>query len=368
MTLPFTDLVRSLPESVPFVGPETHERQRGAPFRARIGANESVFGPSPKAVEAMCTAARDAWKYCDAENYDLKQALAKHHGVTAENIVVGEGIDGLLGLTVRLFVDPGDAVVTSAGAYPTFNYHVDGHGGVLHKVPYRDDREDPESLLKAAHEHAAKLIYIANPDNPMGTAHDAAVIQDMIGRVPADTVLCLDEAYLEFADPSVAPPMDTTVANVIRYRTFSKAYGMAGARIGYAIGAPETIKAFDKVRNHFGVNRIAQAGALAALEDAAFLTDVQAKVRAARARIGEIAADNGLSALPSETNFVAVDCGRDGDYARKVLSLLVERGIFVRMPGVAPMDRCIRVSAGTKEDLDAFAEEFPRALKDAAAG
>ena len=143
---------------------------------------------------------------------------------------------------------------------------------------------------------------------------------------------------------------------------------MAGARIGYAIGVPETIKAFDKVRNHFGVNRIAQAGALAALEDAAFLTDVQSKVRAARARIGEIAADNGLSALPSETNFVAVDCGRDGDYARKVLSLLVERGIFVRMPGVAPMDRCIRVSAGTKEDLDAFAEEFPRALKDAAAG
>ena len=128
MTLPFTDLVRSLPESVPFVGPETHERQRGAPFKARIGANESVFGPSPKTVEAMCAAAQDAWKYCDAENYELKQALAKHHGVTAENIIIGEGIDGLLGLTVRLFVDPGDAVITSAGAYPTFNYHVDGHG------------------------------------------------------------------------------------------------------------------------------------------------------------------------------------------------------------------------------------------------
>ncbi|MBO6949455.1 MAG: pyridoxal phosphate-dependent aminotransferase [Rhodospirillales bacterium] len=367
MTLPFTDLVRSLPETVPFVGPETHERQRGASFRARIGANESVFGPSPKAVEAMCAAASEAWKYCDAENYALKQALAKHHSVAAENIVVGEGIDGLLGLTVRLFVDPGDAVITSAGAYPTFNYHVDGHGGVLHKVDYKDDREDPEALLKAASEHTAKLIYIANPDNPMGTAHDAAVIQDMIDRVPENTVLCLDEAYFEFADPSVAPPIDTTVSNVIRYRTFSKAYGMAGARIGYAIGAPEMIKAFDKVRNHFGVNKIAQAGALAALEDKSFLLDVQSKVRAARARITEIAAENGLNVLPSETNFVAVDCGKDGDYARKVLGLLVERGIFVRMPGVAPMDRCIRVSAGTVEDLDAFAQELPGALKDAAA-
>lgn len=367
MTLPFTDLVRSLPESVPFVGPETHERQRGVPFKARIGANESVFGPSPKTVEAMCAAAEDAWKYCDAENYELKQALAKHHGVTAENIIIGEGIDGLLGLTVRLFVDPGDAVITSAGAYPTFNYHVDGHGGVLHKVPYKDDREDPEALLAAANEHRAKLIYISNPDNPMGTAHTAAVIQDMMERTPADTVLCLDEAYFEFADPAVSPPLDTSVSNVIRYRTFSKAYGMAGARIGYAIGAPEMIKAFDKVRNHFGVNKIAQAGALAALEDKAFLSEVQSSVRRARERIKEIAAENGLKVIPSETNFVAVDCGRDGDYARKVLSLLVERGIFVRMPGVAPMDRCIRVSAGTDEDLDAFAKELPRALKDAAA-
>ncbi|MGJ3258925.1 MAG: pyridoxal phosphate-dependent aminotransferase [Rhodospirillales bacterium] len=367
MPLPFTTLAQSLPESVPFVGPETHERERGAPFKARIGANESVFGASPHAIDAMCATAAEAWKYCDAENYELKQALALHHGVAPENIVIGEGIDGLLGLVVRLFVERGDAVITSAGAYPTFNYHVSGFGGDLKMVPYKDDHEDPEGLHAAAGEHDAKLVYIANPDNPMGTAHDAAVIQRMIERTPENSVLCLDEAYLEFAEADVAPALDTSVPNVIRFRTFSKAYGMAGARIGYAIGSPEVIRAFDKVRNHFGVNKIAQAGALAALQDQAFLKDVQGKVAAARRRIGDIAADNGLSVLPSQTNFVAIDCGRDGDFARRVLALLVERGIFVRMPGVAPLDRCIRVSAGTEKDLAALAEELPKALRDAAA-
>jgi histidinol-phosphate aminotransferase len=362
----FTDLAKSLPASVPFVGPEAQERDRGAPFVARIGANESVFGPSPKAVQAMSEAAADIWKYCDSENHDLVQGLAAHLGVPGDNIVVGEGIDGLLGLTVRLFVDEGDVVVTSAGAYPTFNFHVAGFGGELVTVPYKDDCEDPEALIAAAGERDAKLVYIANPDNPMGTAHSAETIQRMIDAVPSGTLLCLDEAYLEFAGDGLAPPIDISNANVIRFRTFSKAYGMAGARIAYAIAEKDVAAAFNKVRNHFGVNRIAQIGALAALQDQAYLKEVQAKVAAARERIISIAADNGLTSIPSQTNFVAVDCGRDGNFARAVLKALGKRGVFVRMPGVAPMDRCIRVSAGTESDLDAFAEALPDALKDAA--
>jgi histidinol-phosphate aminotransferase len=151
----FTPLVDSLPATVPFVGPETQERARGRPFVARLGANENVFGPSPKAIAAMQAAAADAWMYGDPENHDLKQALAAHHGVTAQNIVVGEGIDGLLGYLVRLTVGPGDAVVTSDGAYPTFNFHVAGFGGTLHKVPYRGDAEDPQALVARAAEVGA---------------------------------------------------------------------------------------------------------------------------------------------------------------------------------------------------------------------
>ena len=125
---PFTPLVESLPATVPFVGPETQERQMGAPFRARIGANESVFGPSPKAIAAMVAATSEVWRYGDPENHDLKQALATHHGVKPENIIVGEGIDCLLGYLARMTVSEGTPVVTSQGAYPTFNYHVAGFG------------------------------------------------------------------------------------------------------------------------------------------------------------------------------------------------------------------------------------------------
>ncbi|PIV74861.1 MAG: histidinol-phosphate aminotransferase, partial [Rhodobacteraceae bacterium CG17_big_fil_post_rev_8_21_14_2_50_65_11] len=143
----YTRLVQVLPAAVPFVGPETQERERGAAFRARLGANESVFGPSPHAIEAMAEAAREAWKYGDAQSHDLRAALAAHHGVKMENIIVGEGIDGLLGYLVRMLVAPGDPVVTSDGAYPTFNYHVAGFGGSLHKVPYSGDHEDPLALI-----------------------------------------------------------------------------------------------------------------------------------------------------------------------------------------------------------------------------
>lgn len=358
----FTELAESLPASVPFVGPETQERQMGKPFRTRIGANESIFGPSQKAIEAMQQAAGDAWMYCDPENHDLRHALAAHHGVASENIVVGEGIDGLLGLTCRLFLSDGVSVVSSAGAYPTFNFHVAGFGGALHTVPYRDDCENPDALLDAANEHGARLIYIANPDNPMGTVHDATIIQQMINNVPDDALLCLDEAYIEFADDGTAPAFDTNNPNVIRFRTFSKAYGMAGARIGYAIAEKNLATSFNKVRNHFGVSRISQAGALAALSDQSYLHAIQQRVVEARKTITDIAAENGLHALPSQTNFVAIDCGKDGDFARRVLGSLIDQGVFARMPGVAPLDRCIRITVGRDEDLAIFADALPKAL------
>jgi histidinol-phosphate aminotransferase len=361
-----TDLVASLPATVPFVGPEAQERARGAAFVARLGANESVFGPSPRAVEAMQQAAAEVWRYGDPEAHDLRHAIAAHHGVAPANVMIGEGIDGLLGNLVRLLVAPGTPVVTSLGAYPTFNYHVTGFGGVLHTVPYRDDAEDPEALLSMVRETGAPLVYLANPDNPMGSWLSAGRVAALIGALPAGTVLCLDEAYADFAPGDAIPPLDMDEPRVIRMRTFSKAWGMAGARIGYALGHAGLIAAFDRVRNHFGVGRIAQAGALAALGDRNWIDEVRAHVEAARERIGAIAAAQGLAALPSATNFVTIDCGRDGAFARRVLAGLVARGVFVRMPFVAPQDRCIRVTAGRPADLDAFAAALPDALAEAA--
>ena len=362
-----TALAESLPSSVPFTGPEALERRQGRAFEARLGANESVFGPSPKAVEAMAAAAREVWKYGDPENHDLKAAIAEFHGVAPTNVTVGEGIDGLLGLLVRLTVGPGDAVVTSDGAYPTFNFHVTGFGGTLHRVPYAGDAEDPAALFARAAETEAKLVYLANPDNPMGSCHEGAALRAALDDLPEGTLLALDEAYVDLAPRGTALRVDPEDPRVIRFHTFSKAYGLAGLRVGYALSAAPLARAFDRVRNHFGVGRIAQAGALAALGDRGWIAFVRAEVEKARARLAAIAEANGLTPLPSATNFVTMDCGRDGAFARALVAALGQHGVFVRMPFVAPHDRCIRVTCGREADLDAFARALPAALASARA-
>lgn len=360
-----TPLGQSLPSTVPFVGPETQERLRGRPFRARVGANENGFGASPKVAAAMAAAATEMWKYCDPENFELRGLVAAHHGVAPDNIMIGEGIDGLLGLIVRLFIEPGQPVVTSLGAYPTFNYHVAGFGGRLVTAPYRDDREDIDALLDAVRRENAPLVYLANPDNPMGTWWEGDEVQRFIDALPETTLLVLDEAYCDMAPASALPRIDTTRTNVLRMRTFSKAYGLAGMRCGYAIGDAETIRAFDKVRNHFGMSRMTQVAAAAAIADQAWLSDVLARIDRARRRITDIAAGNSLAALPSATNFVTIDCGSGGAYALKVMQSLIARDVFVRKPMAPVLDRCIRVSCGPDDELDVFAAELPGALADA---
>jgi histidinol-phosphate aminotransferase len=351
----YTATIAALPATVPFTGPETLERASGRAFAARLGANESVFGPSPRVIEAIAAAGPEAWMYGDPEGHDLRTALARHHTLMPENIVLGAGIDGLLGTLVRLLVAPGDPVVTSAGAYPTFAYHVAANGGALRTVPYAGDAENPDALVAAARETGAKLVYIANPDNPMGSWHSAAVMQQMISALPEDCMLALDEAYIDLAPAGAAPLFDVADPRVLRLRTFSKAHGLAGLRIGYAIGAPATIRMFDRIRDHFGVGRLAQTAALAALQDVEWLHQVKAHVTASRAELSDIARENGLTPLPSATNFVTMDCGGDGTFARAVLAGLLARGIFARMPSVPPLDRCIRVSCGGTEENALFA-------------
>ena len=364
MTYPrYTSLVNNLPSTVPFVGPETQERERKLLFEARLGANENMFGPSPKALSALKKYSNEQWMYGDPTSFELRCALAEKHKISTENIVVGEGIDGLLGYLVRLLISEGDHVVTSDGAYPTFNYHVSGFGGNLHKVPYLDDCEDIVSLMKKARSVDAKLIYFANPDNPMGTHVPGDKIVEALKELPLGCLLILDEAYSEFAPAASLPSLEITDTRVVRLRTFSKAYGMAGARVGYAMAEENLIKSFEKIRNHFGMNRVAQKAAFEALSDNQWLLEMVQKVENGRQRIYKIAASNNLKSITSSTNFVAIDCGKDGSFAKKVLTELISLGIFVRMPFVSPQDRCIRISVGKKKDLDKFETAFPIALE-----
>jgi histidinol-phosphate aminotransferase len=358
-----TPLVASLPPTVPFVGPEAQERDReGRRFRARIGANESSFGPAPSVIAAMRAAAPDMWMYCDPDNFDLKSAIAAHLGVGFHNVVVGEGIDGLLNLVVRMMVSPGTPVVTSLGAYPTFNFHVAGFGGRLVSVPYENDRESLDGLLTAVKRENAPLVYLSNPDNPMGTWWEAGEILRFIEALPETTMLVIDEAYGELGPESALTPIDVSRANVIWMKTFSKAYGLAGLRCGYAVGNETFIRDVEKVRNHYGVNRMALVAGEAALADQAYLAEVKAKVAAGRERIAQTARDNGLTPIPSATNFVTIDCGGDGAFALKVLKELIARDVFIRKPMAPVLDRCIRVSVGLPHELDIFADELPRAL------
>ncbi len=357
-----TALVESLPDFVPFVGPEAQERASGRAFRARLGANESPFGPSPKAIAVMEAAAAGNWMYSDPESYDLRSALARFHGVGIDNVVIGEGIDGLLGLSVRLAVEPGSVVVTSDGTYPTFNFHVAGGGGRLVRVPYGDDRQDLDALLAAAVREDARILYVCNPDNPMGSFWPADALAKLIGRLPDGLLLCVDEAYCDTAPLDQLLPIDVSNAQVLRLRTFSKAYGLAGARIGYCLGEAMLIRNFEKIRNHYGINRVGQLGALAALEDQDYLAAAVARIARARGKIADIAVDNGLQPLASAANFVTIDCRRDAAFAKRVLDGLLARDVFARMPSTAPLNRCIRVSCGRDEDLEVFAAALAGAL------
>jgi histidinol-phosphate aminotransferase len=358
----FTPIIDALPASIPFVGPETLERQAGRPLKVRVGANESAFGLSPQARQAMAAALdRISW-YNDPEGYDLRTVLANHHSVKLEEVCLGAGIDDLLGLAVRLMVEPGTPVVTSLGSYPTFSYHVKGFGGCLCMVPYKDDHADLQGLVAEVQRVNAKLVYLANPDNPMGTYHTAAALRDFLTALPEDCLVILDEAYSDFAPAGVTLPFTPDDPRLMQMRTFSKAHGMAGARIGYTVVAAPLNQALDKIRHHFGVNRIAQIGALASLGDEAFIQNVVDQVSAGRHDYANLAADLGLGHLPSATNFVAIDLG-NGTKARRVLSKLLDHDVFVRMPAVWPLDRCIRVSVGTPAERTLFGTALRRVLE-----
>jgi histidinol-phosphate aminotransferase len=359
----FTRVLDALPATVPFVAPDAIERRTGRPLRVRLGANESMFGISPRARRAMADAIERASCYGDPESFELRTALAARLSTTREHLVVGSGIDDLLGLTVRAFVEPGEPVVTSLGGYPTFAYEVLGRGGVLHRVPYRDDRNDLDGLLDEARRCGARMLYLANPDNPSGSRHRGAEIERLVSRLPEGCLLLLDEAYVDFAPPDSTPAIDPDDARVIRMRTFSKAHGLAGARVGYAVTAAATIAAFEKIRAHFGVNLIGQAGALASLQDEPFVESVVRAVAEGRDEYARLAAELGLAALPSATNFVALDLGTQ-PRARRALELLLERDVFVRMPTAPPLDRCIRVSVGRPEQRAELAAALRAILAD----
>ena len=356
-----TAQVAAIPAMTPFVAPEELARRVGRTELLRLGANESAFGPSPRAIAAMRDAVTLTSWYGDPESLALRAALAARHRCEVDEIVVASGIDDLMGLIVRAFCGPGDACVATRGTYPTLFYHLNAFGA---RAEFAEPNDVggivPESIVDAVRRSGAKLVYIANPDNPSGSFVDRATLAALREALPNDVLLFLDEAYADFVPRDALPP-DAIDPRTIRTRTFSKAYGMAGARIGYALASADVIATFQKLRLHFGVNRTAQIGALAALDDDAFMRGVVAEVERGRGEYHALAARHQLPSLPSSTNFVCIGIGTKAQ-AEAMVGTLLELGVFVRKPWAPPIDGFIRVTVGTVSERAAFAERFAEAL------
>jgi histidinol-phosphate aminotransferase len=358
-----TPAIAAIPASTPFIGPEQLMRETGRHELVRLGANESAFGPSPKAIAAMAAQLERLSWYGDPDSLDLRDALAAKHACSPSQVLVGAGIDDLMGLAVRAFAGDGGGAVVTRGTYPTFMYHVTGYGARPLYLSYMaDGSTDLDAMLALARSESPRIIYLANPDNPSGRFIARADMERFYASLPADTLLLLDEAYADFVDErELMPPLFED--RLLRLRTFSKAYGMAGARIGYALGTPEVLATLGKVRLQYGVNRNAQIGALASLHDELFRRFVVAQTADGRNDYYRLARELGAAHIPSHTNFVCIDMG-NAQRAVSVMKELLALGVWVRKPGAPPLDRFIRVSIGTAPMRDAFA----RALRAVLAG
>ncbi len=358
----FTEIVRHLAPSTPFISPFAMERAMGRPFALRLGSNESAFGPPPKALVVISqTAERSAW-YGDPESYDLRHKLSGIHHVDTEQILVASGIDELLGLSVRVLVNPGDSAVTTDGTYPTFAYHVHGYGGFLCVAPYASSMmPNLDALARLARETKAKMVYLANPDNPTGSWYPADAIQAFLDRVPEDCAVILDEAYIEFAPYTTALPLADHDRRLIRMRTFSKVYGLAGLRIGYLIADPDVVAAMNKIRLQYGVNAIAQAAALAALDDHQFVRNVTFEINRGREEYYNLALRLGLKSIPSSANFVCMDFG-DARISEAIMEHLRQRAVFVRRAGPRPLEPLLRITVGTPSERKSFARILSKVM------
>ena len=347
-----TALVSGLPPTVPFVAPEEIERRLGRPFRLRLGANESAFGPSPRALEA---AGFDVSRYGDPKAFDLRAALAARHGVALQEILVASGIDELLGLFCRAFAAPGDGVATTEGSYPTFEYAAAGVGARIERLPYRDFRPDLRALGEAS--RGKKIVYLANPDNPTGALLGPKEVEWFRTGLAGHCLLLLDEAYADFVPAGSLPRFRPEDPSVVRLRTFSKAHGLAGLRVGYTIAHADHVAALERIRLHFGVNGPAQAAALASLADETHLSQVVAETVAGRARLTAMGEALGWTPLPSSTNFVLFEVGGVGR-AAWLVDDLARRGVFVRRAAGGGL----RITVGRPSEMD----ELEPVLREAA--
>src|SRR5487761_289785 len=344
--------IREIDAYAPGTPVEEVEREFG--IRAvKMASNENPIGPSPLGVEAAKKALGESNRYADGGSYYLREALAKRLDISRNNILVGCGSTDLIHLAASVLLGPGESAVTSEGSFPLYYIATEKMGAKLVAVPLKNYSFDLDAIARAV-EPETKLIYIANPNNPTGTVFDADAFADFLVKVPKRVLVVLDEAYYEYvemANYSRSIELVRESRNILVLRTFSKVYGLAGLRIGYGIGPAELLAEIDKIRLPIPVSGVAQAAALAALDDKEHVRRSIEVNREGLAQLGTGLREIGVTFVPSVTNFILVEVGRGADALAKEMMKL---GVIVRPMGWMGFPDAIRVSVGTTEENDAF--------------
>ncbi|MGH8155495.1 MAG: histidinol-phosphate transaminase [Rhodanobacteraceae bacterium] len=331
-------------------------RQRFGTAIAELGANESPLGPSPRALTAMRNALSGCCRYPDPRGGALKAALAERLDIAVENLVLGNGSNELLVLLAQCFADAKHSVVFSQFAFAVYPIAAAAAGARPLRVPAlpRGHRSAPLGHDLAAMARAiradTRLVYLANPNNPTGTWFDDSALEEFLAKVPRNVLVVVDEAYHEYVS---APGLTTALRlrgrhpNLVVTRTFSKAYGLAGLRVGYLVAHPEVVQILERLREPFNVNGLALAGAEAAVRDKAWLGKVHAFNRAEREWLRGELRERGYRCLPSQTNFLLCMLARD---AASLAQGLVEQGVIVLPVAGYGLPRALRISVGSRAE------------------
>lgn len=336
------------------------ERELGIGDVVKLASNENPLGPSPRAIAAMRALLDEVGLYPDGNAFALKRALAEYHDIGKERITVGSGSDHILDLIARVFLGPGRSAVASRYAFAAYAIVTraadaelrlaDAHAPTHARAPFG---HDPEAML-AQVDASTRVMFIANPNNPTGTWLRRAELEDFLARIPASVAVVVDEAYFDYAAPYEAEYPDTRALldrhpNLIVLRTFSKAYGLAGLRVGYALASGAVTDYLNRVRLPFNPSSLGQAAAAAALGDREHIRRTVELNRRELARVAPALRELGLATIPSVCNFITADCGRDG---RELFEALLHKGVIVRPLDAYRLPAHLRLSIGRPEEND----------------
>ncbi|MDP1708012.1 MAG: histidinol-phosphate transaminase [Gammaproteobacteria bacterium] len=358
-----TSGVRNLQPYVPGKPVAELEREYGVRDAIKLASNENPLGPSPRVLGAIQQSLTQLARYPDGAGFELRAALARRHGVQLDQITLGNGSNDLLELVTRAFVTPQHEVVFSEHAFAVYPIVTQAVGATARVAAVHNWGHDLDAMGALVNERT-RVVFIANPNNPTGTWLSESALEDFLQTIPPAVLVVVDEAYFEYARDTAADYPDasqwlTRFPNLIVTRTFSKAYGLAGLRVGYALSQPEVADMLNRVRQPFNVNNLGQVAALAALEDTDHLARSLACNREGMAQVTSAFALMGLTFIPSAGNFVCVDTGRD---ALDVYDALLREGVIVRPVANYGMPQHLRVTIGLPEENERFIKALEKVL------